>query len=76
MTMLNGKVKRFCDRCGKPMEVGERVSIGMTFELSADTSRGYVEHVRSKGCGGKICRECAMEIADECKMQAPKEVRG
>ena len=73
--MLSGKVKRSCDRCGKPMEVGERVSIAMTFELSADTSRGYVENVRQKGCGGKICRECATAIADECRMRVPKEVR-
>ena len=76
MAMLDGHVKRFCDRCGKRMEVGERVNVTLCFELSADTSSGYLANVKTKAQSGKVCRDCAIEIAGECRLRVPREVLG
>lgn len=75
MTYATDRVVRKCARCGAPIEVGERVDLGLGWEVSApETDCGYlVGAPKVKHRSAKVCRSCGIEAAREAGLAVPGE---
>ena len=52
-----------CPKCGKEMEIGERVKVQLGWELGS--------RYKYSSVGGFLCRSCAEEAARHCALVTP-----